>query len=215
MTDKTQNQIEKPWAVYGWFLGPWGIGKVVYEEENSLSIKYCEGQNIEVPFKRPKELAQDNTPMLSVIKHAVGFLEKNRNYKPDYIVLLQPTSPLRKSKHIDEAIGILIKSSADSIVSVVEVPHNFNPYSVMEFDGVYLKRFLQFNEKKNSRQEKPKFYARNGAAIIAFTRDCLSRNNSLYGEKILPYFMKKNESMDIDDEFDWQIADSIMKKVVE
>jgi CMP-N-acetylneuraminic acid synthetase len=134
-------------------------------------------------------------------------LEEKENYKPDIIILLQPTSPLRTSKHIDEALEKLINSDADSIVSVVEVPHQFNPYSVMKLEDGYLKHFLPYDERKNIRQLKPKFYARNGAAIYAFRYECLIEKNSIYGEKILPYFMGKEESIDIDDWFDLKVAE--------
>jgi len=188
------------------------VSRIILSSEDEEIINYCKQQGIEVPFKRPRKLAQDNTPMIDVIKHAIIFLGKNENYKPDYIVLLQPTSPLRNSKHIDEALELLISSGADSVVSVMEVPHQFNPYSIMRLKNGYLNPFLFYDERKNLRHLKPKFYARNGAAIYAFTYNCLIKKNSIYGEKILPYFMRKEESIDIDDAIDLIIAEAIIKR---
>jgi len=188
------------------------IDRIILSSDDKNIIEYCKKQRVEVPYKRPKKLAQDNTPMLPVIKHAVNYLKSNEKYNPDYILLLQPTSPLRTYKHIDEALNLLINSNVDSIVSVVDVPHNCNPYSVMKLQNGYLKPFLKYNENMNLRQKKPIFYARNGAAIYAFTYNCLMKKNSIYGDKILPYFMKKEESIDIDDKFDLKIAEIFMRR---
>ena len=168
---------------------------------------------LEAPFIRPDELAQDDTPALPVIQHAVKTLEETEKYRADVIVILQPTSPLRTSRHIDEALELFSASKADSLVSVVEVPHNMNPYSVMqlEADGT-VTPFLTYDEKKNLRHEKPVFYARNGAAIYVFTRDCLMNKDSFYGDSTIPYFMKKEESIDIDDEWDWRLVEHILGK---
>jgi N-acylneuraminate cytidylyltransferase len=187
------------------------ITKLILSSDDQKIITYCKQKNVEVPFVRPKKIAEDDTPMLEVVKHSIRFLQKNKNYIPDLIILLQPTSPLRTGRHIDEALNILIDSGADSIVSVIEIPHNFNPYSVMKFNGMYLSYNSEFKELDNIRQKKPKFYARNGPAILAFTYHCLINKNSMYGEKILPYFMKREESIDIDTEFDFKIAEYIIE----
>jgi CMP-N-acetylneuraminic acid synthetase len=147
-----------------------------------------------------------------VIKHAVQRLSESEDYKPDYIILLQPTSPLRTAIHIDEALEKLINSDADSIVSVLKVPHQYNPYSVMEMKNGILKPFLKYNERNNIRQLKPIFYARNGAAIYAFTYECLMKKNTLYGNKILAYEMNKEESIDIDDFLDFAICEMLLKR---
>jgi len=83
-----------------------------------------------------------------------------------------------------------------------------NPYSVMklETDGS-ITSFLPYDETKNIRQIKPKFYARNGAAIYICTFDCLMHKNSLYGNKTIPYFMKKEDSFDLDDIIDWNLVE--------
>lgn len=178
------------------------------QEIINISSKY----GLEAPFIRPKELARDETPALPVIQYAVKWLKDNEDYQPDYIVLLQPTSPLRTSKHIDEAITRLINSDADSIVSVVKVPHNYNPVSIMKLEKGFLKPYLDYDENKNIRQLKPEFYARNGSAIYAFTNECLIRKNSIYGDKILAYEMEKSDSIDIDDELDLLLCEALLKR---
>jgi CMP-N-acetylneuraminic acid synthetase len=186
------------------------ITRAILSSDSSEVIKVAKDYGLEVPFVRPSKLAQDDTPALPVVKHAVKWLEETENYKVDYIILLQPTSPLRTENHIDEALSILINSDADSLVSIVEVPHNFNPYSIMKLQGKYLSPYLLFDENKNLRQFKPVFYARNGAAIYAFTYNCLMNKHSIYGDKILPYLMEKASSIDVDDLFDLKLCEWIL-----
>ena len=187
------------------------LARIVLSTEDKEIADVGKKFGADVPFLRPVELAQDDTPALPVFQHVIRELGIRENYQPDIIVILQPTSPLRDAQHIDEAIEIFLQSQADSLVSVVEVPHNMNPYSVMklETDGS-ITSFLPYDETKNIRQIKPKFYARNGAAIYICTYDCLMRRNSLYGNKTIPYFMKKEESFDIDDQVDWEIIETFI-----
>ena len=193
-------------------LGSSYISRVVLSTEDQEIRQVGNELGLEIPFIRPDNLAQDNTPSLPVVQHVLVMLERQENYKPDLIVLLQPTSPLRTSKHIDEALELFINQNADSLVSVTEVPHNMKPYSVMKSkkNGTIVP-FLIYEENKNIRQQKPKFFARNGAAIYISTYECIMKNNSLYGSKILPYFMKKEDSFDLDDEIDWKIMESLIK----
>jgi|688.fasta_scaffold277714_2 CMP-N,N'-diacetyllegionaminic acid synthase len=168
---------------------------------------------VEVPFLRPSSLAKDDTPSLPVFINTLEELEKREGYKPDVIIVLQPTSPLRSTIHIDEAMELYLSRSCDSLVSICDVPHNMNPFSVMKMNSEnMLDVFLEYDESNNLRQKKPKFFARNGAAIYIFNYDCLMRKNSIYGDSILGYKMNKISSIDIDDEFDWEIASLFLLK---
>ena len=110
-----------------------------------------------VPFFRPKNLAKDDSKTIDCINHMVNNLDPNET-KFDYILILQPTSPLRNNIHIDEAIEMIIKDkNADSLVSCIKVPHIFHPDSVMIYDDKkYLRPFLDKNEYPTRRQEKSK-----------------------------------------------------------
>ena len=104
------------------------ITDAILTSDSTEIINHCHSIGLRAPFVRPKELAQDDTPMLPVINHAIDWVEKNDGYKPSIIVLLQPTSPLRTSRHIDEAIKILREHpQSDSFVSITEVPHSCGP----------------------------------------------------------------------------------------
>lgn len=156
---------------------------------------------------RPGQLALDGTPMKDVIDWHLNEYRK-RGYEPDAFVLLQPTSPLRTEKHIDDAIQLMIEDeTSDAVVSVVEVPHNFLPMKLMKEQDGKLSFFYNEGEKYTTRQEMEKLYARNGAAIYATYTDTYYKTHSLYGTRCAAYIMNRRDSVDIDCEEDFELAE--------
>jgi CMP-N,N'-diacetyllegionaminic acid synthase len=159
---------------------------------------------LEVPFIRPSSLAVDNAPMLPVLQHAIAAMRAG-GFDADMVVLLQPTSPLRCGQHIDAAIDWLQRVRGDSVVSVVEVPHQFNPISVMRFDEGLLKPFLD-TSAPTRRHDKPRLYARNGPAVLAVHARVIE-NGSLYGDESWPLIMTPEDSIDVDSQWDLKMAE--------
>ena len=187
------------------------ITRTIVNSDDEEILRFAESQDIETVV-RPSELAQDNTPMKDVICDQLSRLKQKENYVPDIILLLQPTSPLRTGRHIDEAMKELIYSDGDALVSVEEEPHLHSPYSVMRLNEKgYLEFFMKEGQRFTSRQEKPKFYARNGAAIYAVYTDIYMKTGSLYGTKCVPYEMAAEDSVDIDDQLDLFVAECMLK----
>jgi len=162
---------------------------------------------LEVPFIRPSSLAADDAPMLPVLQHAIRAMRAD-GFETDMVVLLQPTSPLRRGQHIDAAIDWLQRVRGDSVVSVVEVPHQFNPTSVMRVEEGLLKPFLD-SPSATRRQDKPKLFARNGPAVLAVHTHVLD-GGSLYGDEVWPLLMTAEDSLDIDTPWDLRLAESII-----
>jgi CMP-N-acetylneuraminic acid synthetase len=150
---------------------------------------------LEVPFMRPADLALDTTPMLPVLQHAARAM-RDAGFAAEAVVLLQPTSPLRRAEHIDRAVDLLEATGADSVVSVVEVPHQFNPVSVMRLENGRLAPFLD-GPLVARRQDKPRVFARNGPAVLA-VRSAVLERGSLYGDDCRPLLMADEESVDLD-----------------
>ena len=150
---------------------------------------------LEVPFLRPAALAADDTPMLPVLQHAARELARD-GFAADAVVLLQPTSPLRRAEHIDRAVDLLQSTGADSVVSVVEVPHPFTPVSVLRLEGERLQPYLD-GETATRRQDKPRLFARNGPAVLA-VRTRVLEQGSLYGTDSRPLLMAAADSIDVD-----------------
>jgi CMP-N-acetylneuraminic acid synthetase len=150
---------------------------------------------------RPAELARDETPMLDVVRHALGELGRC-----DVLVLLQPTSPLRRAEHIDGAVRLLLETPADSVVSVVEVPHQLRPDSLMMLVEERLVAVEQARTPR--RQEKPAVYARNGPAVLALRPDRLGDN--LYAGDCRPYVMEARDSIDVEGPFELELAELLL-----
>lgn len=161
---------------------------------------------VEVPFLRPAALAQDDTPMLPVLRHAVSEMER-RGHKADVIVLLQPTAPLRRPEHIRWALAILNETQCDSVVSVVEVPRHYSPHYVMRIEEGRLASFLPTGEAVMRRQDAPIAYSRDGT-VYAVQRRVLMEQGTLYGEDCRPLVLDASESINLDSMEDWLAAEN-------
>ena len=160
---------------------------------------------IEVPFMRPVSLAQDDTPMLPVVEHAVNALTEG-GWEPEIVVLLQPTSPLRTGRHIRTAIQALRETKADSVVTVVELPRHLSPDYVMRIDKGRLVPFLPEGTRVTRRQDTRPAFVRDGTAYVFWTKT-LRETRSIYGEHCHPLVVAAHESITIDTPDDWEAAE--------
>jgi CMP-N-acetylneuraminic acid synthetase len=176
------------------------LTRVILSTEDSEIADRGREFGVEVPFLRPPELAQDETPTLPVIRHALEFLAEREGCRPDAIVLLQPTAPLRRAEHIDGAVARMGETGADAVVSVSPVPAHFHPYWVFDLDGDGRLKPAHPGggpERYPRRQALPPAYTRNGAVYIARTRLIL-QENSLYGPAPAAYVMPPEDSVNVD-----------------
>jgi len=163
----------------------------------------------EVPFMRPEELAQDHSPSIASVLHAVHWLANHEDYHPDYVMLLQPTSPLRSPEDIQKAIQITQDKQADSVVSVTEVHHH--PFWMKKISpDEHLIDFLPNQLSYARRQDLPTAYALNGAIYLA-KRDVLLAKSSFYKDTTAAYVMPPERSLDIDTPWEFHLAELIMR----
>jgi CMP-N-acetylneuraminic acid synthetase len=160
---------------------------------------------LDVPFLRPATLAADDTPMLPVVKHAIETLAA-QGWTPDVIVLLQPTSPLRRPSHIRDAVTMLRDTKADSVVSVVEVPRHLSPDYVMRIEAGALRPFLPDGDRVTRRQDARPAYSRDGT-VYACWRTTIERFDSIYGDRCVPLTVDAADSVSIDSPDDWAAAE--------
>jgi len=174
------------------------------EDEQIRAVALKTG--IEIPYVRPTVLATDTATSLDVVNHALQYYKaQGKTY--DAIVLLQPTSPLRTSKHIEQALK-LYSNELDMVVSVFET--NSNPYYVLfeENENGYLKK-----SKKGSftrRQDCPNVWEYNGAIYIINTKSLQNANNFEF-EKIVKFQMNAEDSVDIDNALDLKFAEFLLQ----
>lgn len=187
------------------------MNRVIVSTDDTYIAEVAEKCGVKAPFLRPAEFSQDDTPTLPVIQHAVDWLGQQDNYRADAVMILQPTSPLRKSCHIDGAIEVMERTAADTVVSITEVPHRYNPVSLMvkDADG----RLKPYSEGPMilRRQDKPLVYARNGPAVLLVRTSTLMEQDALYGDNVQPYLMSELESFDVDGPDDLFLIEALMK----
>lgn len=165
---------------------------------------------LEVPFMRPAALAADDTPMLPVIQHALAETART-GWSPDVIVLLQPTSPLRRPDHIRDAVTMLRETNADSVVTVVEVPRHLSPDYVMRIEEGRLRPFLSDGAGVTRRQDARPAYSRDGT-VYAFRRSTIERFGGIYGDDCRPLLIDATESISIDSPADWDEAERLLAR---
>lgn len=185
------------------------LSRVVLTTDDEEIAEVGRSCGLEVPFLRPAELAQDDTPTLPVLQHVVAELERTGD-KFEAICLLQPTSPLRRAGDIDGCIELLESEGLDSVVSVLPVPHEHNPHWVYFRDAEGLLRLSTGEEQPiPRRQELPPAFHRDGAVYVV-RRDVLMDGNSLYGKKLGGYLTDPARNVNLDTPADWDRAEQLL-----
>ncbi len=180
----------------------------------SVAKKY----GIEVPFLRPAELAEDKTPHLPVMQHAVQWMREKDDYIPDYVAILQPTAPLRQPEHLKEAWELLSSRGADSVISVTEIPGHSNPMWAIKIDensfGTLFVSGEPIRKRIPRRQELPKAYVNSGAVYI-FKTELLfhPETPNFYGDKVAAYIIDDRFNANIDLKEDWEKAEKALKQI--
>ncbi len=189
-----------------------GVDRVFFSSEDDEMIEAATSMGVDVPFKRPDQLASDSAGTLEVLQHVVKELAKNGD-QYDAVCLLQVTYPFRKSSDIENAIEKFSNGNYDSLISVKEVPHEFNPHWVFE-ENQQGGLSIATGEKQiiKRRQELPPAFIRDGSIYITSIK-ILMEENSLYGDSI--GFVKSDPEryVNIDTMKDWEIAQSLAIKL--
>ncbi|MBI2024692.1 MAG: acylneuraminate cytidylyltransferase family protein [Candidatus Harrisonbacteria bacterium] len=193
------------------------IDRLILSTDDPEIARVAKEYGCEVPFMRPAELAQDKTPHLPVMQHAVQWLKENENYYPDYVMIFQPTSPLRQAFHVREAVELIQKTGADSVLSVSEIPNHFTPHKAMVVDDRGMLSLFSGNpirKRTARRQDLAKTYWSVGS-IYLFKTDLLfhSEDPNFFGDTVARCEINPKYVVDIDVPEDWEEAERAMKKL--
>jgi CMP-N-acetylneuraminic acid synthetase len=176
------------------------IDDIVVSSDNDKILDIAKNLDVKT-IKRPQNLANDTATTTDVLVHTINNIDKIY----DYIVLLQPTSPLRNEKHIDEAIELLEVKHANAVVSVCEMEHSPLWSNTLPKD-LSMDNFIKEEVKNKRSQDLEKYYRLNGAIYICKTEKFLDENTLFLKENIYAYKMDRKRSIDIDEEIDFKIA---------
>ncbi len=185
------------------------LDKILVSTDSKKIQNFCIKNDVLSPFLRPKKISHGKAKAHDVILHTIKFLKNNYSYKPDAVVYLQPTSPLRESLDIDNCCKIFMKYKPDSLVSIVKLHHNLNPEEVYQIKNK--NKLIKFSKKKMIplRQTKKNYFGKNGAAVSI--TDIKKINKFVDGGNLIGYEMNKLKSIDIDDLDDFKHASVIQK----
>ena len=193
-------------------LGATRLSRVLLSTEDDEIAKIGRGCGLEVPFLRPGDLAQDDTPSLPVVQHAFRWMEA-AGERFDAVCLLQPTSPFRRAMDIDACIELLESSGADAVATVRPVPHTYHPHwTYFEVHG-FLRLSTGAGDPIPRRQELPPAFHRDGSICVT-RRDVLLETGSLYGNRLLGHVTDAGPCLDLDDADDWTHAEQLLQGMV-
>lgn len=181
------------------------IDEIVVSSDDTSILEIATRYGIKT-IKRPDILSSDTASSFDAVKHTI---ENSDHY--DYIVLLQPTSPLRKGIHIDEAIELLDSKNADAVISVCETDHSPLWSNTLPSNGS-LMGFIRDEVKNKRSQDLETFYRLNGAIYLCNTKMLLNQKSFFIDTNIYAYIMDKKTSIDIDETIDFLFAETILRE---
>ena len=192
------------------------LDRVILSTEDAAIADAGRALGCDVPFMRPAELSQDDTPHLPVIQHAAQWMRDHSGYDADAVMILQPTSPLRSADDITAAARLLESSGADSVVSVSEVSSHAHPMRMLRVDehgnAVLFATGEPVRRRINRRQDLPAAWVMNGAIYACRTGVLFDAEPSLYGDRVAAYAMPAERSVSIDDFEDWAAAERALAR---
>lgn len=185
--------------------------RIVVSTDNHKIMAVAQHWGAEVPFIRPDHLSTDTSTSISVVQHAIDFLFSEGIQESDYILLLQPTSPLRDDTDIKNVVDIAQSKHAEAVVSVTEA--HFHPHKALVVTPHgKLQRYFTNKYDNVRRQDLPLAYVENGAIYLNRISLFLKEKTFLPQNKTFPYIMPPDRSMDIDTLWDLHLAELIIKE---
>ena len=189
------------------------VTRIIVSTDDEQIAAVAREYGAETPFMRPAEHAQDQTPDLPVFMHALEWLAAEEDYRPEIIVQLRPTSPLRRVWHIDQAVYRLIEHPHADAIRTVCVPFQ-NPFKMWRIGADGLMQPLlatEFKEPYNMpRQALPEAYWQTGYVDACWADTILSKN-SMTGDRLLPLVIDPSEWIDINSPDDWRRAERLLE----
>ena len=182
------------------------LDRVLLSTDSDKIAELGRSFGLDAPFLRPAQLARDETPMLPVLQHAVKFVE-SEGWRPDFVVILQPTSPLRRGSHIDHAVELLERCGCTSVVSVVEIPAHYAPQFAFRIVDGRLEPYTSDGITKTRRQDVEKAYSRDGT-VYAIRRDAVMERGEILSTDTIAIVLNPSESVNLDSPEDWVAAEA-------
>jgi CMP-N,N'-diacetyllegionaminic acid synthase len=185
------------------------LDRICVSTDDERIAEVARAAGAEVPFLRPPELAGDRAPTIGVVAHALDWLDTREGYRPDYVLLLQPTSPFVRPEQIRESLELLLARGADSAITIVGVPRTFHPYHVRVLEDGW----LEFADPEAHyghpmRQDDPPRWA--FANLYWFSRESFLATRRIETGKRVGLPVDHASALDINDAGDWRLAEALL-----
>ena len=186
------------------------VDRLIVSTDDAEIAAVAKTNGADVPFMRPEHLASSTASSIDAVIHAIDTLETQED-SYTYVLLLQPTSPLRTSEHIDQAVELLIKTKADSIIGVTEIDHPIEWTNKLP-DDLSMDNFLSPQFQGIRSQDFPTRYIINGAIYLCRIDRLKEAGSFLLPKNTYAYIMDKSSAIDIDDDLNFQLAELFLNK---
>jgi CMP-N-acetylneuraminic acid synthetase len=187
------------------------IGRIIVSTDDPEISEISRRWGAEVPFTRPSELARADTPSLPVVQHAVAFAEEEEGFQYTWVLLLQPTSPLRTGDDIVAALDLIHRPDTTAVVSLTDATAS-HPKKLRLIDNGIIRPFQDDGFQPVRRQDFGLNVYKTNGAIYLVRRDVLMQENSFYGSCPRPFVMPPERSVDIDTQVDFEIAEFLFQR---
>ncbi|MSU55761.1 MAG: acylneuraminate cytidylyltransferase family protein [Candidatus Taylorbacteria bacterium] len=184
------------------------LSRIIVSTESEEIAKLAKEFGAEVPFLRPLELAQDTSKVFDAVAHSLKLLQEREGYAPNYVVLLQPTSPLRTAQDIDATIELLLKEQADSAITVSRVEPRVFVHSP---EGALTLTTSPAFLASTNRQELAHTVAENGSMVYVSRVSTLLASGNFLGGKLVGVEVPRWRSVDLDSPEDFILGELICK----
>lgn len=185
------------------------VDRVIVSTDDEAIAAAAKEFGAEVPFMRPADIAGDTSPVIKAMQFTLSELEKREGYHADYLVLLQPTTPLIEPEQIDAAVALAIEKNADSVINVSEVDTINHPYNVREILPDGTAKFWQYDLHYNCvGKDRPKFY--HAANLWLSSYKTIMEDGRLEGKNNFPLIIPTYYSADIDFKEDLECIEALL-----
>lgn len=189
------------------------IDRIILSTDDSEIAQIASRYDIEIPFMRPKELAQDDSLAIDSYIYTIERLNKEFDNNYEEFVVLLPTAPLRTSEDTDKAIELFLKKDADSVISCTALDYPVEWICSINDDGTIQRNSETDIRKRMNRQESTRVYIPNGAVYV-LKYSLLKEKNSYYSDRTYAYIMPPERSVDIDTELTFKFAEFLISQGV-
>ena len=187
-----------------------GLDRLALSSDDERILHLAAGFGDAVAIERPAALARDDSPAIAYVAHALATLERRERLRFGAVVILQPTSPLTLPEDVEATLTLLLRSGAESAVTVMRVDHAFHPAKFKRLEGDRLVPYLEEEDGRFSAADLPAVFVRNGA-VYASRRSVIDRGRVI-GEDCRGHVMPRERSIDINEEIDLAYAEFLLSR---